>query len=61
MEQQKAFALHTIHNIYVYKSEVPGHLWNILQKLCEQGGPSAFERSGIFGERGDADEFPPRS
>ncbi len=49
-----------IRNMYVYKRDVPSHLWDVLYKMCEKGGPSAFEDSGKFGERGEATDFPPR-
>ena len=48
-----------IHNLYVYKREVPPHLYQQLQELVERGGPSGYEESGRFGEVGEAD-FPPR-
>ncbi|MGQ9677406.1 MAG: hypothetical protein ACUVX1_17215 [Chloroflexota bacterium] len=50
-----------IHNLYVYRHEVPDHLWKRLQKLSDRGGPSAFEQDGQFGERGEASDFPPRA
>jgi hypothetical protein len=50
----------SIHNLYVYKHEAPTQLWKRLQKLSEQGGPSAFEADGNFGERGTVRDFPPK-
>ncbi len=50
----------SLHNLYVYKHEVPDDLWQRLADLANRGGPSAFEESGQFGERGTATDFPPR-
>jgi hypothetical protein len=52
--------IRNVRNLYVYKGEVPERLWNILFQISQQGGPSAFEQSGIFGERGEASDFPPK-
>ncbi len=51
----------SIHNMYVYKSEVPEHLWNRLVAIINRGGTSGYESSGVFGEFGEAREFPPKS
>ncbi|MBI2864960.1 MAG: hypothetical protein HYX94_10420 [Chloroflexi bacterium] len=48
-----------IRNMYVYKREVPVDLWDQLHNLQEKGGPSGYE-IGLFGERGDASDFPPQ-
>ncbi|MCL5958146.1 MAG: hypothetical protein M1358_02325 [Chloroflexi bacterium] len=48
-----------IRNLYVYKREVPDNLWNVLAGIMERGGTSGYE-DGIFGERGEAKDFPPR-
>lgn len=48
-----------VKNLYVYSSEVPRGLYDQLYALCERGGPSAYEESGVFGERGEARDFPP--
>jgi|DewCreStandDraft_2_1066082.scaffolds.fasta_scaffold07173_2 hypothetical protein len=48
-----------LHNLYVYKREVPEPLWRQLEDLVRRGGPSAFEESGLFGERGEVPDFPP--
>lgn len=50
-----------IRNIYMYKSDTPERLYGILSQISQRGGPSAFEDSGIFGERGEASDFPPRA
>jgi len=50
-----------IRNLYVYKSQTPERLYDILSEISQRGGPSAFEESGIFGERGEASDFPPKS
>lgn len=49
-----------LRNLYVYRSDTPAHLYKQLSDLLDRGGPSAFEESGQFGERGDASDFPPR-
>ena len=51
--------VHAIRNLYVYKREVPERLWNQLEDLMRRGGPSGYE-TGQFGERGEADSFPPQ-
>ena len=50
----------SIRNLYVYQSETPPELYRRLEELATRGGPSAFEESGKFGERGEADDFPPK-
>ena len=54
-----ADARDAIHNLYVYQSETPAHLYRRLEEIATRGGPSAFEESGRFGERGEAKDFPP--
>ncbi len=49
-----------IKNLYVYSSEVPRGLYDQLFQLCQRGGPSAFEEDGVFGERGEVSDFPPK-
>ncbi len=49
-----------VRNLYVYRRELPAHLWQRLAELANRGGPSAFEESGQFGERGTGSDFPPR-
>lgn len=49
-----------IHNLYVYRHEVPDKLWRRLKALSDRGGPSAFEEDGKFGEVGEVSDFPPR-
>lgn len=51
----------SIHNLYVYKREVPEHLWNRLAEIMNRGGTSGYEESGKFGEVGERTDFPPRS
>lgn len=53
-------ATRNIRNLYMYKSEVPERLWNMLAEISRRGGPSGYEQSGIFGERGEASDFPPK-
>ncbi len=48
-----------IHNLYIYKRDTPDHLYRRLVEISARGGPSAFEESGVFGERGWAEDFPP--
>lgn len=50
----------SIRNMYVYKSEVPEHLWNRLAEIMDRGGTSGYEASGKFGEVGDRTDFPPK-
>lgn len=49
-----------IKNLYVYARETPRGLYDQLYALLQRGGPSAYEESGIFGERGEASDFPPK-
>ncbi|HEY8476100.1 MAG TPA: hypothetical protein VIN09_04470 [Chloroflexota bacterium] len=48
-----------LRNLYVYKREVPQHLYARLEELCMRGGPSGFQDSGQFGERTELGDFPP--
>ena len=48
-----------VRNLYIYSSEVPKHLYDALDDLLKRGGPSGYE-DGVFGERGDASDFPPK-
>lgn len=50
-----------IRNLYVYKDETPTELWNRLWDLLSRGGPSAYERNGVFGEVGEVEDFPPKT
>ena len=52
-------AVSNVRNLYVYRRETPAPLYEALQQLLERGGPSAYER-GVIGERGEAEDFPPR-
>ncbi len=49
-----------IKNLYVYKREVPPRLYKILDDILERGGTSGYQESGIFGERGEREDFPPK-
>lgn len=48
-----------IRNMYVYKREVPEHLWRQIEEIIDRGGTSGYE-DGIFGETGEREDFPPR-
>jgi hypothetical protein len=50
---------HSIHNIYVYRRTTPPELYRRLEKLMKLGGTSGYE-DGVFGESGEASDFPPR-
>jgi len=54
-------AVHNVRNLYIYRGDTPPHLYEQLKALLDRGGPSAYEESGQFGERGEVDSFPPDS
>lgn len=48
-----------IRNMYVYKREVPDHLYKQLEDILNRGGTSGYE-NGQFGATGERNDFPPR-
>ena len=51
----------SVRNMYVYKSEVPEHLWKRLAQIMNTGVTSGYEAGGKFGEIGERKDFPPKS
>lgn len=51
--------IRNVRNLYVYRRTTPPALYERLQSLVDRGGPSGYE-DGVFGETGEASDFPPR-